>query len=150
MARDNENDVTDGRDDEEFGPRILRNKKGEAVGRLRSSQEIREMWNAPFSSEELGNAIAKASQRMREEESRVKEAPLPEIVRASVRCGYETSRRVMSDGSAQMVTAPGSVAFKADETADGKAYTVVHGRPIHLKREAFQRYARDGKVVLAQ
>lgn len=134
MARDFENDVTEGTTE----------NAATARARRRAIEG-----DAPPSADAIGAAVAAALERQRNAPP-VKEAPLPDIVRASVRCGYETSRRVMADGSAQMVTAPGSVAFKADETADGKAYTVVHGRPIHLKREAFQRYARDGKVVLAQ
>lgn len=105
--------------------------------------------DAPPTAESIGDAVAKALERQRDQPP-VKEKPLPEIVRASVRCGYETTRRVMSDGSSQMVTSPASVTFKAHETADGKEYTVPHGRPIQLKREAFQRYAGDGKVILAQ
>jgi hypothetical protein len=75
---------------------------------------------------------------------------LGEIVRASVRCGYETTRRIGADGSAQMVTAPASVTFKANETEDGVEHTVPHGRPVRIKREAFVRYLNDGKVILAQ
>lgn len=96
----------------------------------------------------IGEAVAKAMERMRNEP--VKEEHLPEVVRASVRCGYETTRRVMGDGSAQLVTAPGSITFQANETPDGRACTVVHGRPVKLKRDAFLRYRREGKVVLAQ
>lgn len=135
MAR-NENDVTDGRDDTE--------NAATARARRRALEG-----DAPPSAEAVGEAVAKALDRMRDQ-PRAKERPLPPVVRASVRCGYETSRRVLSDGSTQMVTAPGSITFKRDETPDGREVTVPHGRPVRLKREAFERYRRDGKVVIAQ
>lgn len=135
MAR-NENDVTDGRDDTE--------NAATARARRRALEG-----DAMPSAEEIGEAVSKAIERQRNAPA-VKERPLPPVVRASVRCGYETTRRVLSDGSTQMVTAPASIAFRSDETPDGKPVTVPHGRPVRLKREAFERYRRDGKVVLAQ
>lgn len=105
--------------------------------------------DAPPSAQAVGEAVAKALERMRDA-PKAPEKPLPDVVRASVRCGYETNRRVLSDGSTQMVTAPGAITFKASETATGREATVPHGRPVKLTREAFVRYRRDGKVVLAQ
>lgn len=132
MAR-NENDVTEG--------------STETTGTERARRRAIE-GDAPLSADAIGEAVARSLERQRGQPA-VKEAPLPEIVRASVRCGYETTRRVLGDGSAQMVTAPASVTFKASETADGREHAVAHGRPVHLKREAFERYKRDGKVILA-
>jgi hypothetical protein len=104
--------------------------------------------DAPPSAQAIGEAVARALDRQRD--NPIKETPLPEIVRASVRAGYETARRVLSDGSTQMVTSPASITFKREDTPDGREVTVVHGKPVKLKREAFIRYRRDGKVVLAQ
>lgn len=132
MAR-SENDVTDG--------------TTETAATERARRRAVE-GDAPLSAEAIGEAVAKSLERQRLQPA-AKEAPLPSIVRASVRCGYETTRRVLSDGSTQMVTAPAAVTFKASETADGKEHAVPHGRPVHLKREAFERYRRDGKVILA-
>lgn len=106
--------------------------------------------DAPMSAEALADAIAKAHIRAREDEGKVKEKPLPEIVRASVRCGYETKPRERADGSRQLITAPASITFAANETADGQPATVQHGKPVRLKRDAFRRYEADGKVIIAQ
>lgn len=134
MARD-ENDVTDGRDDRE--------NAATARARRRALEG-----DAPPSAEAIGAAVAAAMERQRA--NPVPARQLPTVVRASVRCGYETTRRVLSDGSTQMVTAPASMTFTREETADEREHTVPHGRPIRLKLEAFKRYERDGKVVLAQ
>lgn len=142
MARD-ENDVTEGRTDGEFGERILRDKNGKTVGRLHSSDEVRRRaidGDAPPSAEEIGKAVASALERQRNAPPE-KAAPLAEIVRASVRAGVETIKQ-----GDKVVIRPAKITFKADETADGKEWTVEHGRPIRLKREAFLRYKSEGRV----
>lgn len=101
--------------------------------------------DAAPSAAEIGEAVAKAMERVRERPP--KEDPLPPVVRASVRCGYVTERR-HSDN--MMITRPGSITFKREETPDGREVTVIHGKPVKLKREAFLRYRREGKVVIAQ
>lgn len=149
MAR-NENDVTDGATTEETRGRTV--KVGNRQVYLPGTEDARRRaleGDAMPSAEAIGEAVSKALERQRNAPA-VKERPLPPVVRASVRCGYETTRRVMGDGSAQMVTAPASITFRPDETPDGRAVTVPHGRPVKLKREAFERYRRDGKVVIAQ
>lgn len=102
---------------------------------------------APPDASTLAKAIAEASQRIREDEAKAKDVPLPEIVRASVRCGYESIVERRNDGGSRIVERARKVTFKADETADGKEYTVPHGRPIGLKRAAFLRYASEGLVI---
>lgn len=94
----------------------------------------------------IGDAVAKALERQRTAPPQPQRT-LPDIVRASVRCGYHTVRRVLSDGSAQMVTMPAEVTFKASETGDGREAIVAHGKPVKLKRDAFLRYEADGKVI---
>lgn len=127
-----ENDVTEG-DRENV---MTRNARNRAIP------------DAPLTAEALADAIAKAQQRVIDNAGKVQEKPLPEIVRASVRCGYETRLHTTSDGSRTNITSPKSVVFKASETADGKETTVPHGKPVRLKREAFQRYQSDGLVIL--
>lgn len=133
MARNDENDMTDGARDSE--------NAATARARRRAIEG-----DAAPSAEAIGKAVADALERQRNAPP-PKEAPLPEIVRASVRCGYETVRRVVSDGSTQLVTKPAEVTFKASETGDGREYTVPHGRPVKLLRDAFLRYQSEGKVV---
>lgn len=129
MAReDNENDVTDGASERENA----------STARARAKA----LPDSPLSSSQLADAIAQAHFRVRDQEAKEKEKPLPEIVRASVRCGYETTKR--ADNT--MVTSPKSLTFPPSETADGKETTVPHGRPVRLKREAFQRYKSAGLV----
>lgn len=135
MAR-NENDVTDGASSSE-GAATERARRRALEG------------DAPPSASAIGEAVARAMERMANAPKEPERA-LPEKVRASVRCGYETTRRVLSDGSTQMVTAPASIKFSKDETADGKEWTIPHGRPVMLKREAFLRYQSEGRVVIAQ
>lgn len=132
----NENDVTEGGS--------ARESAATAMARRRAIEG-----DAPPSAEAIGAAVAKALERQREAPPPPAQR-LPEIVRASVRCGYETNRRVASDGSTQLVTAPGSITFKPHETADGREHTIQHGRPVKLKRDAFERYQGDGKVIIAQ
>lgn len=100
------------------------------------------------SAADIGVAVAEALKRTQASPS--PQQTLGEIVRASVRCLTKDERRVSSDGSARIVTSYVPVTFKADETADGKEYTISHGKPIHLKREAFLRYAGIGRVVIAE
>lgn len=133
MARDNENDVTDGATERE------------SVATRRARQ--RALGENPFSSEQMADAIAKAHFRVRDAEAREKEKPMAEIVRASVRCGHETVRQVTSDGGVRLVTMPKKHTFKPHETADGKEAVVEHGRPVRLKRDAFVRYLGEGIVV---
>ncbi len=135
MAR-SENDVTEGRSDQE------------SVATERARRRAIE-GDAPPSASAIGEAVARALERAANA-PKEQEKPLSDIVRASVRCGYETSRRVLSDGSTQIVTAPASITFKADETQDGKPCTVVHGRPVKLKKAAFLRYQSEGRVIIAQ
>lgn len=104
--------------------------------------------DAPPSATEVGQAIAEAMKRGLQN-------PLPQqqlgpVVRASVRAGYETTRQVSSDGSARLITKAKSVTFSGDETTDGKSYTVEHGRPVRLKRDAYERRLAEGVVMLAE
>lgn len=126
MARD-ENDMTEGRDSSET--------RATANARRRALEG-----DAPPSAEEIGKAVASALERQRNAPPE-KAAPLPEIVRASVRAGMETIKQ-----GDKVVIRPAKITFKADETADGKEWTVEHGRPIRLKREAFLRYKSEGRV----
>lgn len=135
MAK-NPNDVTDGATELESGS-TERARRRAIEG------------DAPLSAEAIGEAVAKSLERQRNAPPE-KPRPLPDFVRASVRCGYETKRRVASDGSTQLVTAPAEITFRKDETADGREWTIPHGRPVVLKREAFLRYQADGKVIIAQ
>lgn len=131
MARDTD-DVTDGASDRE--------------GVSAAAARRRALPDAPMSADALASAIAEAHFRVRDREAKEKEKPLPEIVRASVRCGYETTRRQQDNGQIQLVTSPKKMTFPANETADGKETVVEHGRPVKLKREAFQRYKSEGLV----
>jgi hypothetical protein len=147
MAREDENDMTDGaRDSETTARRVKVGNKEFVVPGTDTARRRAIEGDAPPSAEMIGDAVAKALERQRNAPP-LPEKPLPEIVRASVRCGYETVRRVLSDGSAQLVTKPAEVTFKASETSDGREYTVPHGRPVKLKRDAFLRYQSEGKVV---
>jgi hypothetical protein len=130
----NENDVTDG-----FAAR-------ENAATQRARQKA--LPDSPLTAEALAEAIAKAQERVIENAGKVKEKPLPEIVRASVRCGFET-KLLNDDHGKRYVTSPKSVDFKADETADGRPATIPHGRPARLKRDAFLRYQSEGLVILA-
>lgn len=130
-----EDDVTDGATTEE--------NAATAAARRRGIDG-----DAPLSADEIGKAVARALDRQRNA-PKEPEAPLPVTVRASVRCGYVTA--FINDARGKRhETRPGTITFRKDETADGKEYTVPHGRPIVLKRDAFLRYRRDGKVVIAQ
>jgi hypothetical protein len=131
MAR-NDDDMTDGATD------------GETAATRRARE--RAFGQNPLTTDQMAEAIAKAQERTREAEAKRAMKPLPDVIRASVRCGYSTSRRVMSDGSSQMVTSPSSITFEPEDTADGTRVTVPHGRPVKLKREAFLRYQADGQV----
>ena len=131
MAR--ENDVTEGASENENA----------ATQRARQ----RAIPDAPLSAERLAELIATASERAREESTKAKESPLPEVVRASVRAGYETTRQVLDNGQARLVTQPEKLLFKADETGAGKECLVEHGRPVMLKRDAFKRYLGEGVVI---
>lgn len=104
--------------------------------------------DAPPSATEVGQAIAEAMRRGLQN-------PLPQqqlgpVVRASVRAGFETIRQVADDGSARLVTSPRSITFTGDETTDGRSYTVKHGSPVRLKRDAYERRLAEGVVVLAE
>lgn len=100
--------------------------------------------DAPPSAAEIGKAIAAALDRNRDRKD--EEKPLGEFVRASVRCGYETIKR----DDKTMVTQAKSITFNESETADGTRVTVPHGRPVRLKRDAFNKHRANGDVVLAQ
>lgn len=128
MAKDDPNDMTEGAADSETA--ATRRARERALG------------TNPFTPEQMADAIAKAQMRVIEEAGKAKEKPLPEIVRASVRCGYETVKR---DNKVEV--RPGSITFRAEETADGTTPTVPHGRPVRLKRAAFLRYQAEGRVV---
>lgn len=103
--------------------------------------------NAPSASE-IGKAVAEALARTAGQPQAVRE--LGPIVRASVRAGYEDKRVDKGDGSIRIATVPKQVKFEADETSDGKEYTLEHGKPIRLKREAFIRRRDQGVVILAE
>lgn len=103
----------------------------------------------PPSAEAIGKAVAEAMERQRNAPQQA-EKPLPPIVRASVRSGYEDLKVQDDSGRMRIVNRAKSVDFKADETADGKPATVAHGSPVRLKREAFQRYYAEGLVEIAQ
>ena len=130
MARDTD-DVTEGASDRE--------------GVSAATARRRALPDSSLSSDAMADAIAKAHFRVRDQEAREKEKPLPDTIRASVRCGYETTTREMN-GQRTLVTAPKSLTFRADETADGTTVTVPHGKPVRLKREAFLRYKSAGEV----
>lgn len=100
------------------------------------------------SAAEIGRAVADAMQRQASTPAQQRE--LGPIVRASVRAQTKDTRQVASDGSSRIVTSYVPVKFSADETADGKEWEIQHGRPVHLKREAFLKYASIGRVVLAE
>lgn len=103
---------------------------------------------SPPSAEAIGKAVAEALDRQRNAPPQA-EKPLPEIVRASVRAGYEDIK-VNDERGKRIVVQAKSITFRPDETADGSSVTVAHGRPVRLKREAFQRYYAEGLVEIAQ
>lgn len=129
MAKD-ENDVTDGASDRE------------TVATARARQ--RALGENPFSADQMAEAIAKAQERVRQDESRSREKPLPDVVRASVRCGNETIKDPMNG---KVTIRPAKMTFGPKETGDGTTVTVEHGRPVRLKREAFLHYQSLGQVV---
>lgn len=131
-----ENDVTDGAADMENAA----TRRARAVGIDGLS---------PPTAEAIGKAVADALERQRNAPQQA-EKPLPPIVRASVRAGYEDLRVQDDSGRMRIVNQAKSVEFKASETADGKPAKVPHGRPVRLKREAFQRYFAEGLVEIAQ
>ena len=102
----------------------------------------------PPSAEAIGKAVADAMERQRTAPREVQK-PLPEIVRASVRAGYEDVKLNDERGKRIVVQAK-SITFQPHETADGSRVTVAHGKPVRLKREAFQRYFAEGVVAIAQ
>jgi hypothetical protein len=102
----------------------------------------------PPSAQEVGQAIAEAMKRGLQNPP--VQQKLGDVVRASVRAGFETTRQVHSDGSSRLVTQPKSVTFGRDETIDGREYTVANGRPVRLKREAYERRLAEGVVMLAE
>lgn len=136
MARNDENDMSG--DAARAGEReASRQARSRALGEE----------NAPSASE-IGDAVAKALARAAAQP--VSMQKLGPIVRASVRCGYEDVRQEKPEGGFRIATVAKSVTFNADETADGKTHTVVHGRPIHLKRDAFVRRRDMGHVLIAE
>jgi hypothetical protein len=118
---------------------------GESAGIKRARQRTLE-GDAPPDANVLADAISKAMQRS----SALPPQSLGDIVRCSVRAGYETVRQVNSDGSSRMVTSPKKVVFTGDETPDGKTYEVANGRPVRLKREAYERRRDMGHVIIAE
>jgi hypothetical protein len=102
--------------------------------------------NMPSASE-IGDAVAKAL-------ARVASAPgstqkLGEIVRCSVRSGYEDVRQYVG-GQERIVTKPKAITFRPDETADGREWTLEHGKPVRLKRDAFISRRDLGHVLIAE
>ena len=90
------------------------------------------------SAAEIGRAVAEAMQRQASRGPEL-QRPMGAVVRASCRAGTHPATGL-----------PLQMTFAPADTADGKEYTVKHGRAIHLKREAFERYAAQGKVILAE
>jgi len=129
LAKD-ENDVTDGALD----------------GETRNTQRARQraLGENPLSADQMADAIAKAHLRVREDELKAKERPLPDIVRASVRCGTE---QVHDPVRNKITVRPAKLTFGPSETGDGTTATVEHGRPVRLKRAAFLHYQSLGLVV---
>jgi len=127
MAKD-ENDVTDGFD----------GRENDSTRRARQ----RALGENPMSTEQMADAVAKALQRTAAQAKPVQ--VLGDTVRASCRAGY------YRDGSPKKYT------FKASDTADGREWTIPHGKPIRLKREAYERLcqpmagADSGVVALAE
>lgn len=103
--------------------------------------------NAP-SADAIGEAVAKALARSASQPLSAQR--LGDVVRASVRAGFEDVRTERPDGSKFIATKPRSITFSREETADGKEYTVVHGRPVHLKRDAFIARRDQGVVIIAE
>jgi len=118
---------------------------GESAGIKRARQRTLE-GDAPPDANVLAEAIGRAMQRS----SVLPPQQLGAVVRCSVRAGYETIRQVNSDGSTRLVTSPKKVTFSGDETADGKSYEVANGRPVRLKREAYERRRDMGHVIIAE
>lgn len=85
------------------------------------------------------NELAAAMVGAQDRASKVRDTRvLGEVVRCSCRVGLDRAAN------------PKSYTFKANETAEGRELTVQHGKPLRLKREAFQRYAADGVVVISE
>lgn len=118
---------------------------GESAGVKRARQRTLE-GDAPPDANFLAEAIGKAMQRS----SALPPQQLGPIVRCSVRAGFETTRQVNSDGSTRLVTSPKKITFSGDETADGRSYEVANGRPVRLKREAYERRRDMGHVIVAE
>lgn len=135
MARDDENDMSG--DARSAGERnAARTARSRALGEE----------NAP-SAAEIGDAVAKALARAAT--APVVNRTLGPVVRASVRCGYEDIHQNVG-GVLRIATVPKKIKFDREETADGKEYTIEHGRPIHLKRDAFIKRRDQGVVLLAE
>lgn len=100
------------------------------------------------SAAEIGDAVAKALARSANAPAPVQK--LGDVVRASVRCGYEDIRQERPDGSKFIATIPRKITFSKDETADGREHTIQHGRPIHLKRAAYEARRDQGVVLIAE
>lgn len=135
MASNNPDDMTDGA------------SAGETAATRRARE--RTLGENPLSTEQMAEAIARAQERVRLDAERAKERPLPEIVRVSVRCGYENVTRTNGDGARTVITKPKTIRFAANETADGQAHEVEHGKPIRLTREAYKKYAGMDLVLLS-
>lgn len=100
------------------------------------------------SADAIGQAVAAALARAANVPMSVQK--LGDIVRCSVRVGYEDIRQERTDGSKFIATVPRKVTFTRDETPDGKEYTLEHGKAIRLKREAFMRRRDQGVVQIAE
>lgn len=99
------------------------------------------------SAEAISRAVAETLARQAAQP--VAERPLGEIVRASVRCGTESYTQQNGPEGSRVVTAYRKLRFSGDETADGVERVIEHGRPVALKRAAFERYAAQGLVIRA-
>lgn len=116
-----ENDVTSGR------------SAGETKATRNARASLEPAANG-FDVNSFADAFAAAQERQRN--LKEKPAPLGPVVRALVRCG------TMSDG-----VTPKTMKFTGAQTADGQPIEVPHGRPVRLKREAFEWLSRDGSVI---
>jgi hypothetical protein len=132
-------------------PTDMTGRSARDAGESRTTQDVRRRTlegDAPPSAEEIGKAVAQAMQRS------ISAPPasqkIGEIVRVSVRCGYETEAQVSSDGSRRLVTKPGSVLFRAEDTPDGRPVRVEHGRPARLTRAGYEHWNAQGKVLIAE
>lgn len=120
-------------------------------GESRTTENVRRRTlegDAPPSAEDIGRAVAQAMQRS------VANPPPPQrlgdVVRVSVRCGYETEVQVSGEGARRLVTKPGSVLFRAEDTPDGRPVRVEHGRPARLTRAGYEHWNAQGKVLIAE